>query len=71
MTVNTPEWLQDESLAHPGRPSFPSNCRRLIQFEALTITSTGRKNEYRRIGFADIHDRYFFVDTKDVKVDLV
>jgi hypothetical protein len=41
-----------------------------IRHEALAVVATGRKGEYRRIGFAEIHDRSFFVGTPEVEVEL-
>jgi hypothetical protein len=71
MTVNTPEWLQDESLAHPSRFACTCECGLELQYNALAIASTGNPNEYRRIGYAEIHDRSFFVGTSDIEINLV
>jgi hypothetical protein len=71
MIANAPEWLRDDTFAHPSRPAYCAPDGRLIQFEALAIAATGRRGEYRRIGFAWINDRRFFVGTRDVEVYLV
>lgn len=64
-------WNQDENFDNPDRFGWSSRDSLSIAFGALAVAATGRLNEYRRIGYADIHDRRFFAGTQDIEVSIV
>jgi hypothetical protein len=71
MTVNTPEWLQHDNLEHHNRVAYVSRDKKSIHYEAWAIAPTWNGCEYRHVGFADIHDRTFFLAVGDGEVYLV
>jgi hypothetical protein len=71
ISVDTPGWIEDEDFDLPDEHAWCSGDEIAIAFGALAVTATGRPNEYRRIGYADIHDRRFFAGTRDVEISLI
>ncbi len=71
ISVDARGWIEDEDFDIPDEHALSSNDQLAVAFEALAVVATGGVNEYRRIGFADIHDRRFFAGTQDIEINLI